>query len=118
MSRNRDRWDLRRAGVLLLAIAQLLGPIGLKVVDAVLDGHELNTPLHVEGEGREACGGGRTHVVCQTTRSITTGLLSADVAHTLVLFAPEFVQDEESDTPTGRSTDVLGALGSRAPPLA
>ena len=118
MSRNRDRWDVRRAAVLLLAVAQLLVPIGLQVLDAVLEGHEFDTPLHVEGEGREACGGGHTHLVCQTARSMSTGLLATDVARTLVLFVPEFVEDEDPDPSIGRSTDVSGALGSRAPPLA
>ena len=101
-----------------LALVQLVGPIGLQAADAILEAHEYETPIHLDGENREECGDGHAHLICQTVRSLGAGLLTADAMRGIALSgvesdlaqAPAF-----SEFPKAPSS---GPLGSRAPPQA
>lgn len=118
MKGNGDKWDARRVGVLLLAVAQLCGPVGLQVMDAILDSHGVEASIHVEGQSREACGVGHTHLMCQTVRSLTTGALASTLVSPFVLAGFEFSEAVDVASSLAPKYIVSGALGSRAPPFA
>lgn len=118
MSSDRDRWYAPRWGVLLLALVQFVGPVGLQAADAILDGHDYSTSLHIESEGHEDCSGGHSHLICQTIRSLAAGLATTDVVDGVSKAGPEHAMIEMSRSDISREAAVSGALGSRAPPLA
>ncbi len=118
MSKDRDRWDARRWGVLLLALVQLAGPIGLQVVDAALDGEDYSTPVHIEGEGQEECADGHGHLICQTLRSMADGIGATDALKVGGVSGPESAVNSGLTSSFILKTPVSGTLGSRAPPLA
>ena len=118
MKGNGDKRDARRVGVLLLAVAQLCGPVGLQAMDAILDSHGVEASIHVEGQSREACGVGHTHLMCQTVRSLTMGIISSKLVDSLEFVAFEFVETENLASSRRAPRNVIsGTLGSRAPPL-
>ena len=117
MTRSRDHRVTRRIGVLLLAVAQLLGPLGLQVVDAVDEGHQFGTAAQIECEGH-GCGDGHDFLLCQTVRAMAASLLSADLPGAVAVAANEFSTPEEFGASITPDTYATGSLGSRAPPLA
>ena len=117
MIRETDRWDVRRFAVLLLALLQFGGPAAVQVADALLEAREIGSPLHIESPHSEGCDHGHSHLICQTVRSLSSGLPSAvSDLPPLVEIAPATLTIDAAALHA--TVSISGPLGSRAPPLA
>jgi alkyl hydroperoxide reductase subunit AhpF len=107
-----------RFAFLLLALLQVAGPVSYQTADLMLEAQGLATPLHVEGEGNEECALHHDDVMCQTVRSLADAVHSRVASPGAVATAlPPLIQVRLSELPAFGRVE-LGAVGSRAPPLA
>lgn len=109
-------WDLRRFGVLSLSLLQLAVFAGLPTADAVLEARGLSTVVHIEGENSEDCDAGHNHLMCQLTRTLSSGMAP------LLLIDLPLVFETSMETPTATAWQNRpippGGSGPRAPPRA
>ena len=108
--------DLRRFGVLSLSLLQLAVFAGLPTADAVLEARGLSTVVHIEGENSEDCETGHNHLMCQLTRTLSSGFSP------FALIDLPLVFEASMDTPTATAWQKRpippGGSGPRAPPRA
>ncbi len=108
--------DLRRFGVLSLSLLQLAVFAGLPTADAVLEARGLSTVVHIEGENSEDCETGHNHLMCQLTRTLSSGFSP------FALIDLPLVFEASMDTPTATAWQNRpippGGSGPRAPPRA
>ena len=64
----------RRFGVLAFALLQLAVFAALPAADAVLEARGSGTVVHIEAEGSEHCDTGHSHLLCQLTRTLSSGI--------------------------------------------
>ena len=106
----------RRFGVLSLSLFQFALFAGLPAADAVLDVGGLSTVAHIEGESSEHCDTGHSHLLCQLTRTLSSGVSP------LILADLPLVFETSPDTPTATTWENRpippGGSGPRAPPRA
>lgn len=108
--------DPRRFGVLSLSLFQFALFAGLPVADAVLEVRGLSIVVHIEGENSEHCDTGHSHLLCQLTRTLSSGVAP------LILIDIRLVFETSPDTPTATAWQNRptppGGSGPRAPPPA
>ena len=108
--------DPRRLGVLSLSLLQLAVFAGLPAADAVLEVRGMSTVVHIEGENSEQCETGHSHLLCQLTRTLSSGVAP------LILADLPLVFEASPDTPTATAWQNRpippGGSGPRAPPRA
>ena len=106
--------DLRRLGVLSLSVLQFAVFAGLPSADAVLEARGLSTVVHIEGENSEDCDTGHSHLLCQLTRTLSSGISP------LLLNDLPLVSETSMDAPTATARQNRpippGGSGPRAPP--
>ena len=104
----------RRFGVLALALLQFAVFAALPGADAVLEARGFGTVLHIEREAGERCDTGHSHLLCQLTRTLSSGISVP------ILTDPRLAPEASLRTPTataGQSRPIpLGGSGPRAPP--
>ena len=106
--------DPRRFGVLALALLQFVVFAALPAADAVLEARGLSTLAHIETENSEHCDTGHSHLLCQLTRALSSGISAADLT--------DFPQASQAspNTPTATTRENRpippGGSGPRAPP--
>ncbi|MDX1493423.1 MAG: hypothetical protein R3253_05150 [Longimicrobiales bacterium] len=112
-----DSWDVRRFGVLALAVLQL-GVAGTQVADAILEADQTALPTHVESQQGEECDVRHDHLFCQVVRSLTALARSHDVAAAPMAFAmvERGLAIVGQHPPAARLPD--GSARPRAPPVA
>jgi len=112
-SRSRDT---RRFGVLAFALLQLAVFAALPAADAVLEAQGLSTVVHIEGKGSEHCDTGHSHLLCQLTRTLSSGIAPP------VPIDLRLVSEASLATPTATAWANRpvppGGSGPRAPPRA
>lgn len=106
----------RRFPVLALALLQFIVFAALPVADAVLEARGRSTVAHVEAEGSEHCETGHNHLLCQLTRTFSSGIstpvqIDLRLVFETSLAIPTATAWENRPTPSGGS-------GPRAPPSA
>ena len=108
--------DPRRFGVLSLSLLQFAVFAVLPAADAVLEVRGLSTVVHIEGENSEHCDTGHSHLLCQLTRTLSSGIAP------LILIDLPLVFEASPDTPTATAWQTRptppGGSGPRAPPQA
>ena len=108
--------DLRHFGVLSLSLLQFAVFAVLPSADAVLEVRGLSTGVHIEGENSEHCEAGHSHLLCQLTRTLSSGISP------FILIDLPLVSDTSMDTPTATTWQNRpippGGSGPRAPPRA
>ncbi|MDE0357653.1 MAG: hypothetical protein OXN92_07905 [Gammaproteobacteria bacterium] len=106
--------DPRRFGVLALALLQCAVFAALPAADAVLEARGSSTVVHVEGEGSEHCDTGHSHLLCQLTRTLSSGIGTA------IPIDFRLVSEASLGTPTttawANRPIPPGGSGPRAPP--
>ena len=106
--------DPRRLGVLAFALLQLAVFAALPAADAVLEARALSTVVHIEGEGSEHCDTGHSHLLCQLTRTLSSGIAPP------VPIDFRLVSEASLGTPTATAWANRpippGGSGPRAPP--
>ncbi len=108
--------DPRRLGVLALALFQFNLFAALPAVDAVLEARGPSAERHIENENDEHGDTGHSHLLCQLTRTLSSGD-SPPIPNDLPL-----VSATSTDTPAATAWENRptppGGSGSRAPPRA
>ena len=108
--------DPRRFGVLSLSLLQFAVFAVLPTADAVLEVRGLSTAVHIEGENSEHCDTGHNHLLCQLTRTLSSGIAP------LILIDLPLVFEASPETPTATAWQNRptppGGSGPRAPPQA
>ena len=113
-----NTWDVRRVGVLVLALFQLGVAVVLPGADAVLDARTASAPVHVESTGNDDCVQHHDHVFCQVVRSLFEAIASGDAGASSTDALPGLqayvsIDDHELTRPIL----LRGSVAPRAPPL-
>ena len=106
--------DPHRLGALALALLQFGVFAALPAADAVLEARGWATDTHIESEGGESCEAGHSHLLCQLTRSLSSGISP------LIPIDLPLVSAATTNTPTATAWHNRpippGGGGPRAPP--
>lgn len=112
-SRSRDP---RRFGVLALSFLQFAVFAAVPTADALLESSGLSTVVHIEGENSEHCDTGHSHLLCQLTRTLSSGVAPLILADLPLVFATS--PDTPAATAWQNRPTPPGGSGPRAPPQA
>lgn len=108
--------DARRAGALGMTLLQLASFTALPTADAVLDGAQLDLPLHVESEGNPDCAV-HDHLFCQAVRSLSSATRTSPIGGVPATAAILRLGGQDADVDTAARRLLSGSVGPRAPPL-
>ena len=112
-----DTGDVRRFGVLLLALLQL-GAAGVQSADAILEAEGASLPTHVESEESEDCGVQHDHLFCQVVRSLSAVAWRGDVPGVIGLHDHRSFRLPGDADVLSSAVDPDGSARPRAPPVA
>lgn len=111
-----DEWDVRRLGVLLLAMLQI-GAAGVQSADAILDADGAALPTHLESQQSEDCGVQHDHLFCQVVRSLSAVAHGGDAPRVVGLQSPVLFRLPGTDAIDLPAVDPDAAARPRAPPV-
>ena len=108
--------DPRRFGVLALALLQFVVFASFPVADAILEARGVSDTAHIETENSEQCDTGHNHLLCQLTRTLSSGISVEDLTD----FQQACQASLNIPTATTRENRPIppGGSGPRAPPQA
>ncbi|HUP52073.1 MAG TPA: hypothetical protein VM198_06320 [Longimicrobiales bacterium] len=109
--------DARRVGALRMTLLQLVAFAALPTADAVLDGAQLDLPLHVESEGNPDCSVHHDHLFCQAVRSLSSATRTTEIGGIAGSAAIVQLEGQAADVDTAARRLLSGSVGPRAPPL-
>lgn len=109
-------WDVRRLGVLALAVLHLGAAAVLPGVDARLDGGLLNAPIHVESPGTDDCPTHHDHLFCQVVRSFSAVEGTGRIGRLLEAMPSVAWLPPNGAPVTAGPPPLAGPVGPRAPP--
>ncbi len=107
----------RRAGALCMTLLQFVSFAALPTADAVLDGAQLDLPLHVESEGNPDCAVQHDHLFCLAVRSLSSATRTSPIGGVPASAAILRLEGQGADVDTAARRLLRGSVGPRAPPL-